>query len=117
MRDLDFICTQLPDGVVEVTYSDGSRLSVIQPDQGGGVTYTHTNGSQLHYTATESLPDTVRDRLTQIPIVIKHLMAHNANSLQSSPIMSPSGPYACTPVNRKCAQQPMASAPNMRFFR
>lgn len=108
---------QLPDGVVEVTYPDGSRLSVIQPDQGGGITYTHTNGIQSHYTATDSLPETVRDRLKQIPIVIKHLMAHNVNSYQNSPILSPAGTYPCTPVSRKCLQPPIASAPNMRYFR
>lgn len=100
----------MPEGVVEVTYPDGSRLSVIQAEQGGGITFTHTNGSQSYYTATDELPELVRTRLTQIPIVIKHLMAHNANTYYNSPA---SGGYACTPVNRKCAQQ----TPPMRYFR
>lgn len=94
------IASQLPEGVVEVTYKDGARLSVRQPEQGGGVVYTHTNGKSCEYTARDELPEVVRSKLTQIPIVIKHLMAHN----------SPTMPL-CTPVSNKCMQQPM------KFFR
>lgn len=94
------IASQLPEGVVEVVYQDGNRLTVKQPDHGGGVTFTQMNGNQCHYTARDELPDVVRVKLTQIPIVIKHLMAHNSPPLP-----------LCTPVSNKCMQPPM------KFFR
>lgn len=98
------IASQQIDGVVEVLYPDNSRLAVKQPEQGGGITYTEPNGSQCHYTAREmvhiELPDMVRDRLKQIPIVINHLMAHNSPTMPS-----------CTPASNKCMQ------PQMKFFR
>lgn len=101
------VATQLPEGVVEVSYPDGSRLSVTQPEQGGGVTYTQINGNKCHYTAKDELPEIVRIRLTQIPIVIKHLMAKNSTE------MAAVNGFMCTPINKKCTQptQPM------RYFR
>lgn len=96
------VATQLPDGVVEVTYQDGSRLGVKQPEHGGGVTFTQSNGSQCHYTAKDELPEVVRIRLQQIPVVIKCLMKHN----------SPPMPI-CTPVSNKCIQPQQ----QMKFFR
>lgn len=98
------IASQLTDGVVEVVYPDGSRLAVKQPEQGGGVIYSQINGSQCHYTARDELPDVVRTKLTQIPIVIKHLMAHTSHI--TSPPMQ-----LCTPVSNKCIQ------PQMKYFR
>lgn len=94
------VATQLPEGVVEVTYPDGSRLAVKQPENGGGVTFTQTNGSQCHYTSKDELPEVVRVRLTQMPIVIKQLMHQNTSSM---PI--------CTPVSNKCIQ------PQIKYFR
>lgn len=98
------IASQLPEGVMEVTYKDGTRLSFRQSEQGCGVgvVYTHTNGKSFDYTAVhrDELPEVVRSKLEHIPIVVKHLMAHN----------SPTMPY-CTPVSNKCMQQPM------KFFR
>lgn len=93
------VATQLPEGIVEVVYPDGSRLSVTQPEHGGGVIFTQMNGTQTHYTATDELPELVRIRLTQVPIVIKHLMAHNL--YKNSPEVVSSGGYTCTPVSRK----------------
>lgn len=90
--------------MVEVTYPDGSRLSVIQPEQGGGVTFKQANGILMRYKATDELPELVRTRLQQMPIVIQQLMAHNKTIL-SSPVYS-------TPVNKKYPK------PNtMRYFR
>lgn len=94
------VASQLPEGVVEVVYQDGSRLAVKQPEHGGGVTFTQINGTRCHYTARDELPEVVRVKLTQIPIVIQHLIAHN----------SPTIPL-CTPVSNKCMQAPM------KFFR
>lgn len=93
------VASQLPGGGVEVVYSDGSQLSVMQPDHGRGITYTQMNGNSSHYTDND-LPEVVRIKLTQMPIVIKHLMAHK----------SPTMPL-CTPVSNKCMQPPM------KFFR
>lgn len=90
--------------MVEVIYPDGSRLSVIQPEQGGGVTFKQSNGLQMRYNANDELPELVRTRLRQMPIVIKQLMAHNTNILNS--------PVYSTPVNKKYPK------PNpMRYFR
>lgn len=96
------VATQLPDGVVEVTYPDGTRLAVKQPEHGGGggITFTQCNGSQCHYTARDEVPDVVRVRLTQMPIVIKQLMNQNTTPMQ-----------LCTPVSNKCLQ------PQMKYFR
>lgn len=95
------IASQLPGGVVEVIYQDGSRLSVREPEHGGNtITFTHMNGNTYHYTKNDEVPEVVRMKLQHMPIVIKHLMAQN----------NPTMPL-CTPVSNKCLQPPM------KFFR
>lgn len=93
------VAAQHPDGVVEVIYQDGSRISVKQPQHGGGVTLTQATGHQYFYTAKDELPEQLRVRLTQMPIVVKHLMAHSMKMVPDLP--------GClyTAVNKK-AQQP-----------
>ncbi|XP_055322215.1 serine/threonine-protein kinase PLK4 [Sitodiplosis mosellana] len=96
------IATQSPDGVVEVTYKDSTRLTFRQADPGaGGIMYTLANGRSCEYTGRDEVPEVVRSKLTHMPIVIKHLAAHN-----NGPTMP-----LCTPVSNKCMQQPM------KFFR
>lgn len=84
------IASQMSDGVVEVVYPDGSRLAVKQPEQGGGIIFSQMNGTQYHYTARDELPEIVRNKLTHIPTVITHLIAHR----------NPTMPL-CTPVSNK----------------
>lgn len=83
---------------------------MIQPEYGGGITFTRADGRKTLYTATDELPELVRVRLTQMPVVIKHLMDHNTK-VMTSPMMNQ---IHCTPVNRKLKQQ---SPHTMRFFR
>ncbi|XP_031631737.1 serine/threonine-protein kinase PLK4 [Contarinia nasturtii] len=97
------IASQSPEGVVEVLYQDGSRLALHTPEQGGGITFTQMNGSTCHYNASNddySIPEIVRNRLNQMEIVVKYLMAHNSSHVP-----------LCTPVSNKCMQQ------QMKFFR
>lgn len=57
---------QLPCGGHEINFSDGSRLSFRNPDQGGGVCFTDTNGVQYFYPTRESIPSAVRERFQQM---------------------------------------------------
>lgn len=96
------VACRLPGGVVEVCYSDGSRLAVVLSEHGGGITFTQTNGSQCHYTNRDDPPPLVRMKLQQIPNVLKCLMEME-NSNPTVPL--------CTPVSNRCMQ------PQMKFFR
>lgn len=57
---------QLPCGGHEINFSDGSRLSFRNPDQGGGVCFTDTNGATNFYATREQIPLAVRKRFQQI---------------------------------------------------
>lgn len=60
---------QLPCGRTEITFSDGSRLSIPKSDQsvsGGGFYFTDSNGVQYFYPTGESIPPAVRERLQQV---------------------------------------------------
>lgn len=59
---------QLPCGRTEITFSDGSRLSIPKSDQGGGggFHFTDSNGVQYFYPTGESIPPAVRERLQQV---------------------------------------------------
>lgn len=106
------VAAQYPDGVVEVTYQDGTRISVKQPQHGGGVTFTQANGNHNYYTAKDELPELLRVRLTQMPIVVKHLMANNMK-------MAPEMPGCLyTPNNNKKPQQTQQSPqqPHIKYF-
>lgn len=106
------VAAQHPDGVVEVIYQDGTRISVKQPQHGGGVTLTQANGTQYYYTAKDELPELLRVRLTQMPIVVKHLMAH----MKIAPDM-PGCLY--TPINKKPQQTPQqpSQQQQIKYFR
>lgn len=61
---------QLPCGRTEITFSDGSRLSIPKSDQNGsssgGFYFTDSNGLQYFYSTGESIPPAVRERLQQV---------------------------------------------------
>ncbi|KAH8258888.1 hypothetical protein KR038_012154 [Drosophila bunnanda] len=63
------VATELSHGVVQVQFYDGSVISVIPDNQGGGVTYTQTNGNSTHFVKDDDLPFAVRDRISQLPQV------------------------------------------------
>jgi polo-like kinase 4 len=66
---------ELSQGVVQIHYSDGSKLSVIPPNQGGGVTYSQFGGANQHFSSHDEIPRCVQDRLAQLPTVKKYLLA------------------------------------------
>lgn len=77
--------SQLTHGVIQVSYQDGSKLSVIPEDQGGGVTYAEYGGINKHYSDKDELPKVIRDKLEQIPLIIKHLKnSAPVNAVQKS---------------------------------
>lgn len=80
--------------MVQVQYHDGSMLSVIPQEMGGGIEFTFNGGLRNHYGPKEELPELVRNKLSEIPSVIKHLMDNNADHTT-----------------------PMFSRPNTRFIR
>lgn len=61
---------QLSCGEVRVRYPDGSQLSV---ETKGNVRYEWQNGHQCHYGPTDLIPPEVRDKLTEMPKVVKYL--------------------------------------------
>uniref|UniRef100_A0A336KJJ4 Serine/threonine-protein kinase PLK4 n=1 Tax=Culicoides sonorensis TaxID=179676 RepID=A0A336KJJ4_CULSO len=67
--------SQYTQGVVEVDYEDGSKLSVIPPEQGDGVTYSKYGCMPKHYSKNDQLPDDIRGKLQKFQsIILKHLM-------------------------------------------
>lgn len=76
--------SQYTQGVVQVDYEDGSRLSVIPPEQGDGVTYSKYGCMPKHYSKNDQLPDEIRTKLLKFQsVILKHLM--------ESPVISASG--------------------------
>ncbi|XP_076642183.1 polo like kinase SAK isoform X1 [Halictus rubicundus] len=69
--------TQLSSGDIRVNYKDGSALTVSPQSYGGGIVYESNNGTvtryNQHYQNSE-VPHMVRDKLCQLPTVIKYLV-------------------------------------------
>lgn len=69
--------TQLSTGDIRVNYKDGSALTVSPQSYGGGIVYESNNGTvtryNQHYQNSE-VPHMVRDKLCQLPTVIKYLV-------------------------------------------
>lgn len=67
--------SQYTQGVVQVDYEDGAKLSVIPPEQGDGVTYSKYGCMQKHYSKNDQLPDEIRMKLLKFQsVILKHLM-------------------------------------------
>lgn len=79
---------QLSCGEVRVRYPDGSQLSV-QPK--GNVRYEWQSGHQCHYGPTDLIPPEVRDKLTEMPKIVKYLA-------RPSPTSSEGGQFRHRPV-------------------
>lgn len=80
------VATLLSMGVVQIEYSDGSVLSVIPPEQGDGVTFKQ-NGLSTHFKPSDHLPNLVRNKLQQMPTVLRHLRNPiTSSSTTSTPI-------------------------------
>ncbi|XP_012155666.1 serine/threonine-protein kinase PLK4 isoform X2 [Ceratitis capitata] len=67
------IATELSHGIVQVQFPDGSLVSVIPTNQGGGITFTQTSGSSTHFGPQDDLPFVVREKLAQLPQVERQL--------------------------------------------
>jgi polo-like kinase 4 len=67
----------LPNGTVEIQYSDGSQISVLTPEQGDGILFAATGKSQqIHYNENDLMPEVVRMKFKQLPMVLKQMMGH-----------------------------------------
>jgi polo-like kinase 4 len=106
----------LPNGTVEIQYHDGTQISVLTTEQGGGIRFTASrtkNSMPIHYNENDLMPEIVRMKFKQLPVVLKQLMEQdiafitstpNQNHHQSSSSMS-SAPFFSNRIN------------NMRFIR
>lgn len=66
-------------GVLEVQYNDDTQLTVLPKEQGGGFVFRRSvsdaSAVPMRYTIADELPELVRVRLEQIPMVLKHMAA------------------------------------------
>lgn len=78
------IATKSALGVLEVLYNDDTQLTVLPKEQGGGFVFRRsvsgTASVPMRYTINDELPELVRVRLEQIPMVLKHMAAQESNS-------------------------------------
>lgn len=82
----------LPNGTVEIKYTDGSQISVLTPEQGGGILFTSTMGKNvhpIHYNENDLMPEVVRMKFNQLPIVLKQLMNRDGEFITSTPTHNP----------------------------
>ncbi|KAK9508910.1 hypothetical protein O3M35_006351 [Rhynocoris fuscipes] len=69
--------TQTGSGEVHINYFDGTEL-ILNSDSSGGIKYRE-NDSEITYSPTERLPKSVKDKLSQVPTVLRNLMPqHNS---------------------------------------
>lgn len=97
------IATKSALGVLEVQYNDDTQLTVLPKEQGGGFVFRRSvsdaSAVPMRYTIADELPELVRVRLEQIPLVLKHMaaleVAHAAgNSTGAAQIAATSTPMA-----------------------
>uniref|UniRef100_A0A1A9WBS4 Serine/threonine-protein kinase PLK4 n=1 Tax=Glossina brevipalpis TaxID=37001 RepID=A0A1A9WBS4_9MUSC len=70
---------QLSHGVIQVKFSDGSLISKVPREQGGGVTFTQNNGISTHFNLQDDLPLQVRDKLSYLSLAERQLKLSTAN--------------------------------------
>lgn len=85
------VASKSTDGIVEIQYPDCTKLMVIPPELGGGVTFTNASGTCMQYTTTDDMPRIVRERFDQMPIVLSYLssQASECTPLTSRPVQPP----------------------------
>lgn len=82
----------LPNGTVEIQYIDGSQISVLTPEQGSGILFSSSSGKnvhQIHYNENDLMPEIVRMKFKELPVVLKHLMSHDGELITSTPTQQP----------------------------
>lgn len=71
---------QYGNGTIEVHYFDGSILSVPLQSKESGIFYAEdSTKSKVYYRIMDIMPQQIKDKLNQMPLILKHLK--NANSL------------------------------------
>ena len=68
------MATRYSNGNVAVEYHDGSKMCVLSQTEGGGITMQQANGMMSYYTPADDLPQVVRERLAEIPGIVKQLV-------------------------------------------
>lgn len=82
----------LPNGTVEIQYFDGTQISALTPEQGNGILFSSSNGKSnqpIHYNENDLMPEVVRMKFKQLPIVLKHLMSRDGEIITSTPTQNP----------------------------
>lgn len=92
------IATRYSNGNVTVEYHDGSRMCVLAQAEGGGIRVTHSNGMTMYYTPADELPQLVRQRLAEVPKILKQLCGQGDGVDSGYGMMTPQAPmrYAST---------------------
>lgn len=79
----------LPNGTVEIRYHDGTQISVLTAEQGGGICFTASRNSKnsmpIHYNENDLMPEIVRMKFKQLPVVLKQLMEQDNAFITSTP--------------------------------
>lgn len=83
----------LPNGTVEIQYIDGSQISVLTPEQGNGILFSSSSSGKnvhpIHYNENDMMPEIVRMKFKQLPVVLKHLMCRDSDLITSTPTHNP----------------------------
>ncbi|XP_037935431.1 serine/threonine-protein kinase PLK4 isoform X2 [Teleopsis dalmanni] len=105
------IATELSHGVIQVQFNDGSLISIIPREHGGGFTHTQSNGISTHFGIHDELPFLVREKLSALPLI--------ELQLKDAPLLSRrlNDNYQYSALKPKViAPQPLSNSP-MKFFR
>ncbi|THK33125.1 serine/threonine-protein kinase PLK4 isoform X1 [Diachasma alloeum] len=80
------VATQMPSGDIKVEYKDGSSLTVSPQSIGGGIVYESITGAITRYSKNHQynseVPYPVREKLKNLPTVIKHLAQPKPRNLR-----------------------------------
>lgn len=63
--------TQLPNGEIQVRYSDGCLLSI---DGKQKIRYQYSDGNAVTFSDRDTIPKSIRERLKQMPEIVEYLM-------------------------------------------
>lgn len=80
------IAMELPSGDIKIDYKDGSSLTVITQDYGGGIRYEASNGNIFKYSQkcqqNLEVPYMIKEKLRHVETVIKHLAPRKHTNLR-----------------------------------
>ncbi|KAI9587949.1 serine/threonine-protein kinase PLK4 [Glossina fuscipes] len=77
------VATELSHGVIQLKFYDGSIISKIPREQGGGVTFTQSNGLSTHFNLQDDLPLQVRDKLSYLSLAERQLKLSTADCISN----------------------------------